>query len=290
MNLEIFLEKYRAEYIQSRSNKKTVEFSKLAEKKYRDQSRLFLAEGVKLAEEALKFSKAGVECVIVAETAVKKASDDSPYDRVTAIAKTANELDVQLSVFADSAFEKITTESAPQGVIAVVPYQNNLVETENFVRWQNGRRLIMLEEIRDPGNLGTILRSAEAMGMEGVILSRCADIYSPKVVRAAMGTVFRMPVFITSNGIGAVNVMKDCGRRVLAAALGWYSLTLGEYEPDPMDCAVIGNEGHGMPDAMISECTACLRIPMAGHTVSLNASAAADCIWRGYHRARLGGK
>jgi len=77
---------------------------------------------------------------------------------------------------------------------------------------------------------------------------------------------------------------------VLAAALGWYSLTLGEYEPDPMDCAVIGNEGHGMPDAMISECTACLRIPMAGHTESLNASAAAACILWEYHRARLGGK
>ena len=286
MNLEIFLNQYRAEYIQSRSNRRTVDYSKLAEKKYRDQSKLFLSEGVKLTEEALKYSQNGVENVIIAETAVKKASENNPYDRVIAIAKTANELDVKLSVFADSAFEKITTESAPQGVIAVVPYQNNLLETENFADWQNSRRLIMLEEIRDPGNLGTIMRSAEAMGMEGMVLSKCADIYSPKVVRAAMGSVFRMPVFVTENGVGCVNTMKDAGRRVLAAALGWYSLTLGDYEPDPMDCAVIGNEGHGMPDAMISECTACLKIPMAGNTESLNASAAAACrLWE-YYRAR----
>lgn len=284
MNLELFLEKYGAEYIQSRSNRKTVDYSKLAEKKYRDQSRLFLAEGVKLTEEALKYSREGVVNVVIAQTAVERASEESPYDRVIGIAKTANELEVKLSVFADSAFEKITTESAPQGVIAVVPYQNNLLETESFARWQNGRRLIMLEEIRDPGNLGTIMRSAEAMGIEGMILSKCADIYSPKVVRAAMGSLFRMPVFVTMNGIGCVNDMKNAGRRVLAAALGWYSLTLGDYEVDPMDCAVIGNEGHGMPDAMISECTACLRIPMAGNTESLNASAAAACILWEYYR------
>ncbi len=284
MNLELFLEKYGAEYIQSRSNRKTVDYSKLAEKKYRDQSRLFLAEGVKLTEEALKYSREGVVNVVIAQTAVERASEESPYDRVIGIAKTANELEVKLSVFADSAFEKITTESAPQGVIAVVPYQNNLLETESFARWQNGRRLIMLEEIRDPGNLGTIMRSAEAMGIEGMILSKCADIYSPKVVRAAMGSLFRMPVFVTMNGIGCVNDMKNAGRRVLAAALGWYSLTLGDYEVDPMDCAVIGHEGHGMPDAMISECTACLRIPMAGNTESLNASAAAACILWEYYR------
>lgn len=286
MNLELFIKNYHAEYIQSRTNPKTVTFSKLADKKYRDQSELFLAEGIKLADEAMRYTKgdARVQNLIIAQSAVEKASELN--DRVLKIAETANELDVRISVFADSAFEKISTESSPQGVIAVVPYQKNLHETEDFEAWQKDRRLLMLEEIRDPGNLGTILRSAEAMGVNGVILSRCVDLYSPKVVRAAMGTLFRMPVFLTTNGIRCVNVMKQNGRRVLAAALGWYSLTLGQYEPDPMDCAVIGNEGHGMPDAMISECTACLRIPMAGNTESLNASAAAACILWEYFRKR----
>lgn len=286
MNLELFIKNYRAEFIQSRTNPKTVAYAKLADRKYRNQSELFLAEGIKLAEEAMRYTEGDtrVQNLIIAQSAVEKASELNP--RVLKIAETANELDIRISVFADSAFEKITTETSPQGVIAVVPYQKNLHETEEFEAWQKGRRLLMLEEVRDPGNIGTILRSAEAMGIDGVIMSRCADLYSPKVVRAAMGTLFRMPVFLTTNGIGCVNVMKQNGRRVLAAALGWYSLTLGQYEPDPTDCAVIGNEGHGMPDAMISECTACLRIPMAGNTESLNASAAAACILWEYFRAR----
>lgn len=287
MNKEIlldnFLRTFDCEYVQSRSNPKTVAFAKLTDKKYRDKSALFLAEGVKLAEEALRYTdgEARVQSLIFSQSAVEKQNE-----RMIRLAETANELNVHVSVFADSAFEKISTESSPQGVIAVVPYQKNLHESNDFEEWQKGRRLLMLEEIRDPGNLGTILRSAEAMGVEGVILSRCVDLYSPKVVRAAMGTLFRMPVYLTTNGIACVNVMKQNGRRVLAAALGWYSLTLGQYEPDPMDCAVIGNEGHGMPDAMISECTACLRIPMAGQTESLNASAAAACILWEYFRVR----
>ena len=206
------------------------------------------------------------------------------YVRIIKIAKTANELDIKLSVFADSAFEKISTESAPQGVITVLKYQNKLLETENFAKWQNNRRLIMLEEIRDPGNIGTIMRSAEAMGMDGIILSRCADIYSPKVVRAAMGTLFRMPVFITSDGISCVKVMKAEGRRVLATALGRDALALGSFKTDCSDCVVIGNEGHGISDEMINECTACVYIPMSGSTESLNASAAATCVLWEYFR------
>jgi len=163
MNLEIFLEKYRAEYIQSRSNKKTVEFSKLAEKKYRDQSRLFLAEGVKLAEEALKFSKAGVECVIVAETAVKKASDDSPYDRVTAIAKTANELDVQLSkddklvVFHDATLKRMCNVEGHVWDYTLEELQkmqlkdsNETIPTlEQFLKVVNGKVPFILEFVLD---------------------------------------------------------------------------------------------------------------------------------------------
>ena len=229
MNLDIFLLNHKGEYIQARSNKKTVEFSKLSDKKYRDQSKMFLAEGVKLTEEALKYSHENISCIALSETAIKKADPDDNSDRIIKIAKTANELDIKLSVFADSAFEKISTESAPQGVITVLKYQNKLLETENFAKWQNNRRLIMLEEIRDPGNIGTIMRSAEAMGMDGIILSRCADIYSPKVVRAAMGTLFRMPVFITTDGISCVKAMKAEGRRVLATALGRDALALGTF-------------------------------------------------------------
>lgn len=282
MNLELyldnFLKTFRAEFIQSRTNPKTVAFSKLSDKKYRDKSGLFLAEGVKLTEEALKYADA-VDTVIFSQSAVERHDD-----RIVRLAETANELDIRVSVFADSAFEKISTESAPQGVIAVVKYLDDLHQNTDFEKWQKGKRLLMLEEIRDPGNLGTIMRSAEAMGVDGVILSGCADLYQPKTVRAAMGTLFRLPAFITNDGVSCVEIMKQNDRRVLAAALGEHTLTLGKYEIYPTDCPVIGNEGHGIPQEMIEKCTACVKIPMAGNTESLNASAAAACILWEYFR------
>lgn len=278
MNTELFLEKFKADYVQSRTNLKTVTFSKLSDKKFRDRSKLFLAEGVKLTEEVLKYVK-NVDTVIFSQSAVMRQDD-----RILKIAETANELDIRVSVFADSAFEKISTESAPQGVIAVVPYLEELHQKIDFNTWQKDRRLLMLDEIRDPGNLGTIMRSAEAMGVNGIILFGCADIYSPKVVRAAMGTLFRMPVFVADSCVDCIETMKQNGRRVLATALGEHTLTLGEYDIDHSDCPIIGNEGHGISDEIIEKCTACVRIPMAGNTESLNASAAATCILWEYFR------
>ena len=100
-----------------------------------------------------------------------------------------------------------------------------------------------------------------------------------------MGTLFRMPAFVTQNGAECVRCMKNCGRRVIAAGLGEHTLTLGQYEIDKSDCVIIGNEGHGGSADIRKETTACVRIPMAGVTESLNASAAAACILWEYFRS-----
>lgn len=268
---------FGCELITSRTNPKTVMYSKLSEKKQRDETGLFLAEGVKLAEEALLYGE--VECLVIAQSAAEKNPNAEK------IAGLAQEHGVSTVIFGDSAFEKISTEKAPQGIIAVARKMKCLHVSADFEAWQVERRLLMLDEIRDPGNLGTILRSAEAMGITGVILSSCVDLYSEKTVRAAMGTLFRMPVFITRNGAECVNSMKNCGRRVIAAGLGEHTLTLGQYEIDKSDCVIIGNEGHGVSDDILKETTACVRIPMAGGTESLNASAAAACILWEYFRS-----
>lgn len=282
MKLEEFSQIYKADYISSRTNPRTVGYGKLSDRKYRERERLFLAEGVKLTEEALCHAQKHVQRVLLSQSAVEKAEENG---RLLEIAKTAKGLHVPVSIFADSAFEKISTESAPQGVIAVLSYLDGLHEREDFSAWQKGKRLIMLEEIRDPGNLGTILRSAEALGADGVILSGCADLYGNKVVRSAMGSLFRMPAYITSDGQACVKAMKKEGRRVLAAGLGEHTMTLGQYETDVRDCVVIGNEGHGISKSVLEECNACVRIPMAGRTESLNASVAAACILWEYFRS-----
>ncbi|MBE6541434.1 MAG: RNA methyltransferase [Ruminococcaceae bacterium] len=277
MDFDLFVKKYGADYIQSRTNPMTVSLSKLSDKKYRDREKIFLAEGVKLTEEALRYAQN--ECVIFSRSSVES---NPAADR---IALLASEKQVRIIVFADSAFEKISTEKAPQGIIAVVKYLSDIHVSDNFSEWQNSKRLLMLDEIRDPGNLGTILRSAEALGINGVVLASCADIYGNKTVRSAMGTLFRLPLYITSNGAECADLMRSFGRRVFSAALGEHTLTLGEYEPLESDCVIIGNEGHGVSHEILEKSDACVKIPMAGNTESLNASAAAACILWEYFRA-----
>ena len=279
MKPEEFVFETGAARISSRANPKVTAYAALADKKRREADRLFLAEGVKLVRDALD-ARFPVREVLISEDAAGKNAD------AAALAKEAGRRGVSLTLLSDPAFEKISTEKAPQGIIAVcgIPQEDE----GDFDRWAAGKRLFMLDEIRDPGNLGTILRSAEALGVDGVILSGCADPYQPKATRAAMGTLFRLPLWITDDGAGCVERLKSAGRRVLAAALGGDDLILGEFEPRADDCPVIGNEGHGISPDVLRAADACLRIPMGGGAESLNASAAAACILWEYVRAFRG--
>ena len=272
------MREWRADYLSSRSNPRVAAAAKLADKKERERQAAFLAEGIKLAREALSSAPRFVKEIFVSESAAETS------EGVRALALEAAEAGVRVTLLSEPAFEKISTEKSPEGVIAAVGYLTELHVRGDLSRWQENKRLLMLDEIRDPGNLGTILRSAEALGVHGVILSRCADLYQPKVVRAAMGTLFRLPVFLTDDGEAAAPALKAAGRRVLAASLGEHALTLGSYEIKESDCPVIGNEGHGLSTAMLESASASVRIPMSGCTESLNAAAAAACFLWEYAR------
>ncbi len=276
MDKSVFISRYFAEYISSRTNPKTVLFSGLHATKNREKERLFLAEGIKLSLEALSYAECSY--LIFSESFIERE------DSCTDVAERAKDRGVRIILMSDSAFEKVSSEKSPQGIIAVIRYMERLHISADFENWHKGRRIIMLEEIRDPGNLGTVIRTAEAMGYGGVILSGCADVYNPKTVRAAMGGLFRMSLFITDNAPECARIMKNDGRRVLAAALGEHNMILGEFALDSADAVVIGNEGHGISDALLSECTATVKIPMSGMAESLNASVAAACIMWEYSR------
>lgn len=277
MKTDEFILAYGADYIRSRSNPKCVALSKLTDKKYRDESEMYLAEGVKLTTEAMRYAEC--DCVVVSSTAAEK------NERAAECAKAAKEKNIRLIVCDDAVFEKISTEKAPQGVICAVKYQKKLHTSENFAEWQKNKRIVMLAEVRDPGNLGTIMRTAEALGNDGVVLAGCADIYNSKTVRAAMGTLFRLPVFIAKDAVECAGEMRSLGRRVIAAALDENSLKLGKYDVRESDCVIIGNEGHGLDKTIIDAAGCTVMIPMAGMTESLNASSAASCIMWEYYRA-----
>lgn len=286
MRSEEFFSRYKAERISSRANARVVSMAKLSDKKYRDREGLFIADGVKLVREAVRHAPSDVRYLVLSETVVET-------DRAAELAELYSSKNIPIFVLSESAFDKISADKAPDGMIAALAYMNGLhtfalrSDISKFDDWQRERRLILLDGIRDPGNLGTILRSAEAMGVGGVILSDCADIYNRKTVRAAMGTLFRLPLYITDESLPVIESMRGSGRRVYAAALGEHTLTLGDYEVAESDCPVIGNEGHGLSEDVINACTACVRIPMSGETESLNAACAAVCfLWESYRKFR----
>ena len=142
-------------------------------------------------------------------------------------------------------------------------------------RQQGDPLVIVLDQLQDPGNLGTIFRTAEAAGATGILLSRyCVDIYNPKVIRSTMGAVFRLPFLYVDDLPGAIGELKAEGIRVFAAHLeGKNAYDREDYSRGT--AFLIGNEGNGLRDE-VAECADCrVRIPMQGRAESLKAAVAA---------------
>lgn len=267
---------FNGEIITSRQNRTVVDTVKLSDKKAREKSGLFKFDGVKLLIEALD-KNITINRILVSESKV---------DEVLTMIDDRN---VAVSVLSDELFSKVSDEQSPEGVICVAEYPtHHLVGADvgdvETLGKDLSKRILLLESVRDPGNMGTIIRSAAAFGIDAVIISRdCADVYNPKTVRAAMGAIFKVGVISCNDFIGAVEVLKRCGRNVYAAALDKDAVRLDEAHFGRFDTAVIGNEGHGLSQGVISACTGSLYIPMEDGCESLNAAIAASVImWSMY--------
>lgn len=280
MKIEAFLEQYGARYFASRANGTVTALSGLTNKKRREEARCFLAEGVKLSQEAL--AQAEVPALVVSETAAEAEKPE-----LLRLVSDAAGRGVPILALSEPAFLKLTTEKSPQGVIAVVRFPNRHTScaVTSFDSFQNGRRLLMLYHLRDPGNLGTVLRSAAALGIDGIVTVSCADLYNEKTLRASMGAVFRTAVFDTDDPLSAITAMQKAGRRVLAASVLENAYSLGNFLLRKTDCLVIGNEGHGISPEVEQACDGSVRIPMTPGSESLNAAAAAAILMWEYYRA-----
>ena len=268
MEKYVFNDGFQVPYIASRQNGRIVSAAKLSEKKHREKAGLFLCEGVKLTLEAARFGR-------LSEVFLRESDAETYRSALDTVLEAGGEV----FVISDSAFDKITTEKAPQGIISTVC----TVKCDELSVSEDSN-ILVLDSVRDPGNLGTILRSAAALGNVAVVLHSCADVYNPKTVRAAMGAIFKTKIMQIDNCVDFVRKCREEGRRVLAAALTDDSLKLGKYETKINDVIVIGNEGHGIAPEIISECSSSLMIPMTEGTESLNASVAASVILWEYAR------
>ena len=154
----------------------------------------------------------------------------------------------------------------------------DIIYKEDFFTFE-GERALSLYSLRDPGNLGAVIRSASAFGVKHIILSSdSADIYNPKTVRAAMGTMFGIKVTVVQNFATFVMAAKESGRSVYAAELTSNARSINEIELKSDDIFIIGNEGHGIQTEISSICSGSVYIPISEGVESLNASVAAAVI------------
>ena len=268
------------EVITSRQNPRIKATCALNDKKGRRESRRFRFDGIKLFLEAQ--GRARISCVLV-RYPMTDAAEKCIFE---ALSRGTLSEDAVVYV-SDTVFDKLTDETSPEGIVTVAEYMDELhktVSTEDVASLDlDAESLLLVESLRDVGNLGTVMRSCAALGIDRLVLTDdCAKIYSPKTIRAAMGAAFRMSTLTVKGSELAefIGLLRESGRRVYATALYEDSKTLGDIELRACDCFVIGNEGHGLSDSAVRACDASVIIPMREDAESLNAAAAAAiCIW-----------
>lgn len=254
-------------FITSRENgtiKQVVKLRKSA--KARRENGMFIAEGLRISLDAMK-SHAQILMLFVTESAIEKHK--SNFEMLEEYAD-------KVICVPQNIFSYICDTESPQGFLSIV---KTLDKTSQFDTIKGDSKLLVLDNVQDPSNLGTVLRSAEAFNVSGVILSSdCCDIFSPKVVRGSMGAVFRIPFLIC-------NTVKDflCKHPEInsyAAVVGQNAQKITEITFTPPCAVIVGNEGNGLKAETIDSCKHKITIPMDGKAESLNASvAAAILMW-----------
>ncbi len=248
--------------------------------KERKKAGVFLTEGFKMYEEAPLES---ILEVYVAESALASLEkmDAKEEKMAVKLKKTGYE------VVADSLFKKMADTQTPQGILCVVKQPEYRLEE---ILKQDRPLLMILENLQDPGNLGTIIRTGEGAGVTGVIMTaKTVDIFNPKVIRATMGSVFRVPFLYVEDMEDTLKKLKEKGIRTYAAHLAGreyydsFSFTGGT-------AFLIGNEGNGLEKKTADLADSYLKIPMEGKVESLNAAIAASLLMYEAQRQRRNGK
>ena len=274
------------EVITSSQNKYVSLARGLANKKNRENEKLFRFDGIKLMCEAVK-NGIDISFVLVSES-----ERDSVFEKSEKLyGISESDIDCLAIIVSRSLFDKLSEEMAPEGVICVARYAENVhrePEIDSLDLGENEEKILLLESVRDPQNVGAIVRVAAAFGVDRIIMSRdCADIYNSKTLRASMGCVFGARIDRVNDIPSTVRIMRGTGRRVFAAALDRDAKKLGELEINCGDCVIIGNEGHGLSGETIDSCDGTVFIPMAERVESLNAAtAAAVLVWEFFGSAK----
>ena len=270
----MLIEKERAmQGITSKENEFIKHIKKLKDKKYREVSHEYVIEGIKLVAEAIQ-EKAPIKQIVLCDDCEKNAA--IPKDLMYEIAK------YECIYVAEKVFKYLSEVQTPQGILAVIERNKQEIEidyTQDII--------VALDGIQDPGNLGTILRTVDSIGLTQILVSKgTADAYNPKVVRSTMGAIFRVKIIECEDLKQTLKEIKKHKFKVVVSSL--------QTEQTIYDISyhkkviVIGNEANGVEPEIQKQADEKVKIPMLGKTESLNASVATGIILYEYVRQKRG--
>lgn len=258
--------------ITSKDNEIIKNIRKLKEKKYRDMNHEFIVEGIKLIKEAVA-EEAKIKLIVVCEECLKDGCLDQ---------KLLYEIAKYDCIYVNQkVFSVLTDVQNPQGLLAVIEKQDK----EENIHYKEDV-IVVLDGIQDPGNLGTILRTIDSVGLKQVIVSKeTADAYNPKVVRSTMGAIFRVNIIESENLLETLKNAKKHKYKIMATSL---ETNNSIYDIDyHKKVLVIGNEANGVSKEVLDYADEKIKIPMLGKTESLNASVATAVILYEYVRKKI---
>lgn len=236
--------------------------------KARNEEKVFLVEGLRMFMEV---PEERVEKVYISETLYNKKKQELKLEKFS------------VEVLSDSVFQHVSDTKTPQGILCVVNQKEYDLETVLNIE---NPHFMVLDNLQDPGNLGTIVRTAEAAGVDAVFVSKeSVDIYNPKTIRSTMGSIYRMPVIYIEDLLELLDIFKQKGIKSYAAHLeGKNSYDKEDYQSGT--AILIGNEGNGLRKEISNSADIWVRIPMEGKVESLNAAIAASVLMFEVYRQR----
>ncbi|WP_312667747.1 23S rRNA (guanosine(2251)-2'-O)-methyltransferase RlmB [Tissierella praeacuta] len=242
------------------------EIKSLYRKKGRIKNNSFIIEGMKAIEEAID-NNYPIKNIIYTDQILKIKDGEAFFERIK---KLNNIIYVPNNIFKD-----ISDTENPQGVLGVAEIKYNEMRE---VKDKERPFLVFLDGVQDPGNMGTIIRTADAFNVDGIIITDgCVDPYNPKVVRATMGSIFRVPLYYVSDGIEELKSFKDINMSIYSTSLT-ESIPIYEVDFNEGVVLIIGNESNGVSEEIFSLSDKLIKIPMIGGAESLNAGVAASII------------
>ena len=250
--------RYQDNMITSTANAQVKNLAQLIKKsKVRTEQGVYVVEGIKMFQEA---PRKEIVKVYISEELYEKGTLNESLEGIS------------YEVLKTEVFNHVADTKTPQGILCILKQKQYTLEQLTAAECP---LLLVLENLQDPGNLGTMMRTAEGAGVSGVLLSRgCVDIYNPKTIRSTMGSIYRVPFLYTDDLLGDMEKLHEKGIVTYAAHLkdsSWYD----EASYKKPTAFLIGNEGNGLSDELSEKAKQYIKIPMEGQLESLNAAVAA---------------